>query len=70
MPSLDPNHLDALLTENELAHRHKCSKKKLQADRYLGRGVKFCRIGRLVRYRMLDVLEYELANVVQSTSEA
>lgn len=58
-----------LLTENALAERWGCSCKKLQADRLKGAGVAHVKIGRLVRYRLSDVIEYEQCNLRCSTSE-
>jgi hypothetical protein len=43
----------------------------LEKDRTLGRGIKFIRIGRLVRYRPSDVREYlDQLPSYRSTSEA
>jgi len=58
-----------LLTELDLATRWSCSIKKLQADRLKGVGIPYVKIGRLVRYRIEDVLEFEAAQLRQSTSE-
>lgn len=60
---------ELLLYEQELAARHKVSLQKLRNDRWLGRGVPFIKIGRLVRYRMSDVLAYEAAHFRTSTSD-
>jgi hypothetical protein len=54
---------DALLTEAQLAERWQVSIKKLQADRWKGTGLKFVKIGRLVRYRLPDVLAFEELHV-------
>jgi len=43
------------LTESEVAHALKCTKAALRRWRREGRGPRFIRIGRLVRYRVLDV---------------
>lgn len=59
----------ALLTEQDLAIRWSCSIKKLQSDRLKGAGIPYVKIGRLVRYRIADVLEFEAAQLRQSTSE-
>lgn len=62
----DPSHTSLtiaagliFLTEVQLAERWQVSVKKLQADRYNGRGVQFAKIGRSVRYRLADVLAHE-----------
>lgn len=55
------------LTEEELRLRWKlASAKKLQADRVKGCGCPFIKIGRLVRYRLVDVEAYEAANRVET----
>ncbi|CAO3449085.1 hypothetical protein [Azospirillum largimobile] len=65
-----PRFQDELLTEDNLKDRWKlASAKKLQADRVKGIGCPFVRIGRCVRYRLSDVVAYELANRRQSTGE-
>lgn len=61
---------DRLFTEVSLGLRWGCTTKKLQADRLNGRGVPFVKLGRLVRYRLSDILAYEEAAVRHSTSEA
>jgi hypothetical protein len=58
-----------LLTEVDLATRWGCSVKKLQADRLKGVGIPYVKLGRLVRYRLSDVLAYEEAHVRNSTTE-
>ena len=42
----------------------------LTADRFDGKGLPFVKIGRLVRYRKQDVLEYINAHTFNSTAEA
>ena len=61
--------LRQILTERDLAGRHGCSVKKLQADRLKGVGIPYVKLGRLVRYRLCDVLAYEEAHLRSSTSE-
>jgi hypothetical protein len=58
-----------LLTERDLSRRHGCSVKKLQADRLKGVGIAYVKLGRLVRYRLCDILAYEEAHLRNSTSE-
>lgn len=60
---------DGLLTEFELAARHRRSVKTLRNDRVAGRYVPFIKIGRHVRYRLADVLAYESQHRRTSTSE-
>ncbi len=60
---------EILLTEQDLAKRWQCTTKKLQADRLKGAGVSHVKLGRLVRYRLSDVVQYERRNVRTSTSE-
>lgn len=42
----------------------------LTSDRFEGRGLPFVKVGRLVRYRKQDVLDYINANTFNSTAEA
>jgi hypothetical protein len=58
------------LTEQQLAERQQRSVKTLRNQRVTGGGVPFCRFGRSVRYRLSDVIAWEAARVVESTSEA
>ena len=58
------------LTEKQLAIRWQTSLKKLQKDRLHGTGVQWVRIGRLVRYRLSDIIAWERDNTRQNTSEA
>ena len=57
-----------LLTEGEVADRHRRSVKTLQNERVKGCGIPFVKIGRLVRYRVEDVLEYERRALRLNTS--
>ncbi|MDZ4235259.1 MAG: helix-turn-helix domain-containing protein [Dietzia sp.] len=54
--------LPALLTTAEVATFIRASKQSLDQDRYLGRGMPYVRIGRKIRYRREDVLNYLTAN--------
>lgn len=56
------------LTQGQLADRWSISHKTLEANRLKGVGVPWIKIGRLVRYRLSDVLAYEEAHLSQSTS--
>jgi hypothetical protein len=50
---------EQLLTSIELAQRWRVSTKTLANQRWLGEGPPFVRLGRVVRYRMSDVLAME-----------
>ncbi len=54
------------LTETQLAQRWQLSVKTLQANRWKGIGCNHVKLGRLVRYRMEDVVAYESAHLVMS----
>ena len=58
-----------LLTEPQLAERHQRSVKTLRNERLKGGGVPFLKIGRHVRYRMVDVLAFEASHRRLSTSD-
>lgn len=57
------------LTERALAQRWEVSVKLLQKKRYSGEGVPYVKLGRLVRYRLKDVIAHENANNRRHTSE-
>ena len=57
------------LTEHQLAARQQRSVKTIRNDRLYGRGVPFVKIGRSVRYRMVDVIACEESNLRRSTSD-
>jgi predicted DNA-binding transcriptional regulator AlpA len=65
MHSNDP---ERLLTECELAELWKVTPDCLQKMRHEGRGPRYVRIGRLVRYRMSDVIRYIEENCVGTKS--
>ena len=62
---------DELLSDRDVEKITGRAQSTLQKDRVAGRGIRFIRIGRLVRYRRSDVSAY-LASLpsYQSTSEA
>ena len=60
---------DQLLTEIEAAQLRRQSVRTLQAERLRGDGCCFVKIGRSVRYRLRDVLEFIESNVRASTTE-
>jgi hypothetical protein len=59
---------DTLLTEQQLAARWQVSPKTLRNARVAGRLIGFVKIGRSVRYRLSEIIAYELQNSVLSTS--
>ena len=58
-----------LINEEHASTILKVSTRTLQAWRVQGRGPKFRKLGRAVRYRMEDVQAFVNENVHQSTSE-
>jgi hypothetical protein len=61
---------DELLTETEAAQLRRQSIRTLQVERQHGTGCSFVKLGRSVRYRRSDVLQFIAANVKTSTTEA
>lgn len=55
-------HMEDLLTPEEVAEWFHTSTRSLANDRYLGKGPRFIKLGKLVRYARADVLEYLTAN--------
>ena len=69
IPSTDhfvenPNSCDSLWTTPEAATRLKCSRSKLEKDRFEGKGIPYTRIGKSVRYREADIQKFLAANTV------
>jgi predicted DNA-binding transcriptional regulator AlpA len=64
--NLDPGEL---LTEEQLALKGSFSRRTLQGWRTQGKGPRFVKLGRLVRYRAADVHEWLEANAARSTAE-
>ena len=60
---------EVFLTEKQLASRHQLSVKTLRNARVAGSYIPFVRLRRTVRYRLSDVLAYEQAHLVRSTSD-
>ena len=54
------------ITQEQLAERWLISGATLERDRSLRQGIKFLKIGGLIRYRMQDVLEYEQQCTVET----
>ena len=69
MPSVADARDEIFLTEKQLASRHQLSVKTLRNARVIGSYIRFVRLGRTVRYRLSDVVAYEEANLVRSTSD-
>ena len=69
MPSPADARDEIFLTEKQLASRHQLSVKTLRNARVTGSYIRFVRLGRTVRYRLSDVVAYEEANLVRSTSD-
>jgi hypothetical protein len=67
-PSRTTSHAEIFLTERQLAERHQRSPKTLRNDRVRGAYIPFVKIGHHIRYRLSDVLAYEAAHHVTSTS--
>lgn len=57
--------LPLLMTTAEVAGFIRASKESLDQDRYLGRGLPYVRIGRKIRYRREDVLQYLSDNTIR-----
>jgi hypothetical protein len=68
MPSPADVRDEVFLTEKQLASRHQLSVKTLRNARVSGTYIRFVRLGRTVRYRLSDVVAYEEASLVRSTS--
>lgn len=60
---------DVLLKEEEVARFQGRLVRTLQNQRVLGGGIPFLKLGRSVRYRLSDVIAWEGARRVMSTSE-
>ena len=60
---------ETFLNRSQLAERWRCSVKKIDNDRLNGRGCRHVKIGRLVRYRLSDIVDYEDVRVRRSTSD-
>lgn len=60
---------EPLLTELDLARRQNRSVKTIRNQRVAGTGVRFLKLGRLVRYRLADAIAWENASLRVSTSD-
>jgi hypothetical protein len=61
--------LDYLLDEHAVAERQGRSVKTLRNQRVTGDGIPFLKLGRLVRYRLRDVVAWEASRIRSSTSD-
>ncbi len=61
------NSENVFMTEDETSSFLKMSKRTLQAWRVQGRGPKFIKVGRSIRYRLGDLERFMAENVRQST---
>jgi hypothetical protein len=61
--------LDELLTEIEAAQLRRQSVRTLQAERLRGGGCRFVKLGRSVRYRRCDVMDFIESKLRVSTSD-
>ena len=57
---------DKLITQEQLAERWLLSEATLERDRSLKQGVKYLKLGGLIRYRLQDVLDYEQQCTVET----
>ena len=60
------NDREQLMTQEELAYRWKISEATLERNRSMKQGVKFLKIGGLIRYKLSDVLAYEGQSTVET----
>jgi len=61
--------LEELLIGEEYARLRRCSVRTIERERSTGQGCKYIKLGRAVRYRRRDVLDFIERNARQSTSE-
>ena len=61
--------MTTLLTEQEAAALLKVTVKGVQGWRHRGGGPRYCKVGRLVRYRLEDLQAFVLAALRTSTSD-
>lgn len=58
-----------LLDTNQVAKLLNCTRRKLEADRIKGGGIRYIKVGKCVRYDLRDIENYIQANTVNSTSQ-
>ena len=61
---------DLLLSQREYAEIRRCSERTIERERASGTGCRYIKIGRGVRYKRADVLNFIEQHARQSTSEA
>jgi hypothetical protein len=61
--------LDFLLTQREYAILRRCSERTIKRERVSGAGCRYIKIGRSVRYKKADVLDFVETHARHSTSE-
>jgi len=62
---------EALFNQKTVAFVRECSKFTMERDRWSGNGIPFVKIGRAVRYRKVDVVDWlGKCQTLNSTSEA
>jgi hypothetical protein len=66
MPDYSP---DFLLTQNEYSALRKCSPRTIERERTSGRGCRYVKIGRSIRYKLADVIDFIERHARHSTSE-
>ena len=66
---MDDHDLDTLLTGREAAALVRLSERTLERHRTAGTGPRFCELGRAIRYRRRDLLDWIERAARQSTSE-
>lgn len=63
------DNLEELLTGQEYARVRRCSLRTVERERSTGGGCRYIKIGRAVRYKRRDVLDFIECNARHSTSE-
>ena len=58
-----------LLTQTEYAKLRRCSERTVERERVSGTGCRYIKIGRGVRYKRVDALEFIECHARMSTSE-
>jgi helix-turn-helix protein len=61
--------LDLLLTQREYASIRRCSERTIERERASGTGCRYIKIGRGVRYKRADLLDFIESHARRSTSE-
>jgi hypothetical protein len=60
---------DFLHTQREYARQRRCSQRTVERERANGTGCPFVKIGRAVRYRQRDIVDFIERHLRRSTSE-